>query len=42
VLLELRADDPSRIPAALAEATAAISLGENAPAPTKLVLDRIA
>ena len=42
VLLELRADDPSRIPTALSEAAAAISLGEKAPAPTKLVLDRIA
>jgi thymidine phosphorylase len=42
VLLELRADDPSRIPAARAEAAAAISLGEKAPTPTNLVLDRIA
>jgi thymidine phosphorylase len=42
VLLELRADDPSRIPAARSEAEAALSIGEKAPTPTKLVLDRIA
>jgi thymidine phosphorylase len=42
VLLELRADEAGRIPAARAEAAAAITIGENAPTPTKLVLDRIA
>ena len=42
VLLELRADDAERIPAARAEAAAAVTIGENPPAPTKLVLDRIA
>ncbi|NMO50339.1 thymidine phosphorylase [Actinoplanes sp. TBRC 11911] len=42
VLLELRTDDASRIPAALAEASAAVVIGEKGPTPTKLVLDRIA
>jgi thymidine phosphorylase len=42
VLLELRTDDASRIPAALTEAAAAVVIGEKGPTPTKLVLDRIA
>ncbi|XVV12072.1 thymidine phosphorylase [Actinoplanes sp. CA-131856] len=42
VLLELRADDPSRIPAARDEAAAAVAIGPERPTPTKLVLDRIA
>ncbi|MEU8815658.1 thymidine phosphorylase [Actinoplanes sp. NPDC048796] len=42
VLLELRADDPSRIPTARDEAAAAVSIGTERPAPSKLVLDRIA
>ena len=42
VLLELRADDASRIPAARDEAAAAITIGEKSPNPTKLMLDRIA
>ncbi|SNY05874.1 thymidine phosphorylase [Paractinoplanes atraurantiacus] len=42
VLLELRADDPSRIPAARDEAAAAVTIGPERPTPVKLVLDRIA
>ncbi|MEV4348006.1 thymidine phosphorylase [Actinoplanes sp. NPDC049596] len=42
VLLELRADDPARIPAARDEAAAAVTVGAERPTPTKLVLDRIA
>jgi thymidine phosphorylase len=42
VLLELRTDDASRIPAALETASAAVVIGEKGPTPTKLVLDRIA
>jgi thymidine phosphorylase len=42
VLLELRTDEPGRLPAARDEAAGAIVIGENAPTPTKLVLDRIA
>jgi thymidine phosphorylase len=42
VLLDLRADDPARIPAARDLAAAAITLGEVAPTPVELVLDRIA
>jgi thymidine phosphorylase len=42
VLLELRADDPARIPAARDEAVAAVTVGAERPTPTKLVLDRIA
>ncbi|GIF10911.1 thymidine phosphorylase [Actinoplanes teichomyceticus] len=42
VLLELRADDEARIPAARADAVAAISIGTGAPAPAGLLLDRIA
>ncbi|MET0417242.1 MAG: thymidine phosphorylase, partial [Actinoplanes sp.] len=42
VLLELCADEAERIPAARELAAAAITIGENTPTPTKLVLDRIA
>jgi thymidine phosphorylase len=42
VLLELRADDASRIPAAREVAAAAIVIGDNAPSTTNLLLDRIA
>ncbi|GIF24413.1 thymidine phosphorylase [Actinoplanes tereljensis] len=42
VLLELRTDDGSRIAAARADAAAAVTVGEVAPALTPLVLDRIA
>ncbi|MBO3740487.1 thymidine phosphorylase [Actinoplanes flavus] len=42
VLLELRADDESRIPAARADAAAAITVGTEAPASSPLLLDRIA
>lgn len=42
VLLELRTDDPDRIPVARAEAAAAIVLGTERPTLTDLVLDRIA
>ncbi|MBW6433127.1 thymidine phosphorylase [Actinoplanes hulinensis] len=42
VLLELRADDESRIPVAQADAAAAITVGTEAPAPSPLLLDRIA
>jgi thymidine phosphorylase len=42
VLLELRADDGGRIPAAREVAAGAIVIGENAPTTTNLLLDRIA
>ncbi|MCY1144946.1 thymidine phosphorylase [Actinoplanes sp. Pm04-4] len=42
VLLELRADDPARIPAARDEAAEAVVIGTEPPTLTKLVLDRIA
>ncbi|MEV0897981.1 thymidine phosphorylase [Actinoplanes sp. NPDC049802] len=42
VLLELRADDASRIPVARADAEAAITVGAEAPTPSPLLLDRIA
>jgi thymidine phosphorylase len=42
VLLELRADDPGRIPGAREVATGAIALGPDTPTPSKLILDRIA
>jgi thymidine phosphorylase len=42
VLLELRTDEQSRIPAARAEAADAVNVGDAAPALTPLVLDRIA
>jgi thymidine phosphorylase len=42
VLLELRADDESRIPAARDDAAGAIALGTEPPAPSPLLLDRIA
>jgi thymidine phosphorylase len=42
VLLEMRTDEASRIPAARADATGAIVIGEAAPPPAKLLLDRIA
>lgn len=42
VLLELRADDPARIPVARAEAAAAVVIGAEPPALTNLILDRIA
>ncbi|HWS36498.1 MAG TPA: thymidine phosphorylase [Actinoplanes sp.] len=42
VLLELRADDESRIPVARADAAGAIALGAEATAPVPLLLDRIA
>ncbi|KUL39648.1 thymidine phosphorylase [Actinoplanes awajinensis] len=42
VLLELRADDETRIPVARADALAAITLGSDAPASAGLLLDRIA
>jgi thymidine phosphorylase len=42
VLLEMRADDAARIPAAREVAAEAIAIGENAPSTTNLVLDRIA
>jgi len=41
-LYELRADDADRIPAALAAARDAVTVGETAPARGPLVLDRIA
>ncbi|MCX5069179.1 thymidine phosphorylase [Micromonospora lupini] len=40
-LYELRAEDPSRIPAALAEASRAVHIAPNAPAATPLVIERI-
>ncbi|MEV6345747.1 thymidine phosphorylase [Actinoplanes sp. NPDC051851] len=42
VLLELRADDPARIPVATADAVAAISVGTEEPSSVELLLDRIA
>jgi thymidine phosphorylase len=42
VLLELRADDAGRIPAARDVAAGAFVIGENAPTTTNLLLDRIA
>ncbi|HEX9999934.1 MAG TPA: thymidine phosphorylase, partial [Actinoplanes sp.] len=42
VLLELRTDEAERLPAARSDAAAAIVLGENPPARTTLLLDRIA
>jgi thymidine phosphorylase len=42
VLLELRADDPARIPVARAEAAEAVVIGTERPTLTNLVLDRIA
>jgi len=42
VLLELRADDPARIPVARAEAAEAVVIGTEQPTLTTLVLDRIA
>ncbi|HET6483973.1 MAG TPA: thymidine phosphorylase, partial [Actinoplanes sp.] len=42
VLLELRADDPARIPAARAEAAEAVRIGAERPTLTNLILDRIA
>ncbi|WP_422771817.1 thymidine phosphorylase [Plantactinospora sp. WMMC1484] len=40
-LCELRADDPARIPAARADAVAAVSISDRPPAATPLVIDRI-
>ncbi|MEV6597387.1 thymidine phosphorylase [Actinoplanes sp. NPDC051346] len=42
VLLELRTDEPGRIPAARADAAGAIRIGQDAPEPGRLLLDRIA
>ncbi|GID25251.1 thymidine phosphorylase [Paractinoplanes brasiliensis] len=42
VLLELRADDPDRIPAARTTAAEAVVIGAEQPSSTNLVLDRIA
>jgi thymidine phosphorylase len=42
VLLELRTDDPGRIPAAREAAAGAVLVGDMAPGPVPLVLDRIA
>jgi thymidine phosphorylase len=42
VLLELRADDESRIPAARDDAAGAIAIGAGQPSPSPLLLDRIA
>jgi len=42
VLLELRADDPARIPAARAEVAEAVRIGAERPTLTNLILDRIA
>jgi thymidine phosphorylase len=41
-LLELRAEDAARIPAALADAEGAVTVAAAAPAPTPLIIDRIA
>jgi thymidine phosphorylase len=41
VLYELRAEDPERIPAARAEAGAALTIGRRPPRTTPIVLDRI-
>ncbi|PWR07145.1 thymidine phosphorylase [Micromonospora acroterricola] len=40
-LYELRAEDPARIPAALAEAARAVRIAPTAPAPAPLVIERI-
>ncbi|MFI6779685.1 thymidine phosphorylase [Micromonospora sp. NPDC050276] len=40
-LYELRAEDPTRIPAALAEAAKAVRIASTAPAATSLVIERI-
>ncbi|MFF0367083.1 thymidine phosphorylase [Micromonospora sp. NPDC005087] len=40
-LYELRAEDPARIPAALAEAARAVRVAPTAPVPTPLVIERI-
>ncbi|GGQ41395.1 thymidine phosphorylase [Couchioplanes azureus] len=42
VLLELRTDEPGRIPAAQADAAGAIRIAQEAPEPGRLLLDRIA
>jgi thymidine phosphorylase len=42
VLFELRADDPSRIPAGLEAAAAAVKIGRAVAAPPPLIIDRIA
>ncbi|OJF15742.1 thymidine phosphorylase [Couchioplanes caeruleus] len=42
VLLELRTDEPGRIPAAQADAAGAIRIAQDAPEPGRLLLDRIA
>jgi thymidine phosphorylase len=42
VLLELRTDEPARIAAARTDAAGAILLGPDAPAPGRLLIDRIA
>jgi thymidine phosphorylase len=42
VLLELRTDEASRIPAALTTAGAAVRIADSAPTPAPLLLDRIA
>ncbi len=41
VVLELHVDDPARLPAALDALTDAFAIGDNEPAPTPLILDRI-
>jgi thymidine phosphorylase len=41
VLYELRADDASRIPAALEIAAAAVTIGRSTPVPAPLILDRV-
>jgi thymidine phosphorylase len=41
-LLRLHTDDPARIERALAALAGAVTVGEDRPAPTGLVLDRIA
>ncbi|HEX6498311.1 MAG TPA: thymidine phosphorylase [Micromonosporaceae bacterium] len=41
VLLELRADDPARIPRAITAATAAVTISAERPSPGALVLERI-
>ena len=40
-LCELHADDPARIPDAVAAARAAVTIGDHPPEPTPLVIDRI-
>ena len=42
VLLELRADEPARIPAALATAAGAVRIGPDAPTRAPLLIDRLA